>query len=44
MNLFEFYQQNNNEMGVYFTKESDLELFNATYEGVPHWLEKRTRK
>lgn len=30
MNLYEFSQQNNNEMGIYITKEEDPELFEAT--------------
>lgn len=32
MNLYEFSQQNNNEMGIYVTKEKDPELFNKIYE------------
>jgi hypothetical protein len=31
MNLYEFSQQNNNEMGIYISKEQDPELYNATY-------------
>jgi len=32
MNLYEFSQQNNNEMGIYVTKEEDLELFEDIYK------------
>lgn len=32
MNLYEFSQQNNNEMGIYVTKEDDLELYSQIYE------------
>ncbi|ODS30361.1 MAG: hypothetical protein SCARUB_04520 [Candidatus Scalindua rubra] len=32
MNLYEFSQQNNNEMGIYVTKENDTELYNEIYE------------
>lgn len=38
MNLYEFSQQNNNEMGIHITKEKDPELFNATYEEVQRLL------
>jgi len=31
MNLYEFSQANNNEMGIFVTKESDEELFNDIY-------------
>jgi hypothetical protein len=31
MNLYEFSQQNNNEMGVYITRDGDPELFEATF-------------
>ncbi|MBR9704227.1 hypothetical protein GOV12_02355 [Candidatus Pacearchaeota archaeon] len=34
MNLYEFSQQNNNEMGIYVTKEDDLELYKEIYEEV----------
>ena len=32
MNLYEFSQQNNNEMGIYVTKENDSALYNEIYE------------
>lgn len=32
MNLYEFSQQNNNEMGIYVTKENDSDLYNEIYE------------
>lgn len=32
MNLYEFSQQNNNEMGIYISKAEDPDLYNATYE------------
>lgn len=32
MNLYEFSQQNNNEMGIYISKASDPELYNSTLE------------
>jgi len=32
MNLYEFSQQNNNEMGIYVTKEEDLDLYNQIYD------------
>lgn len=32
MNLYEFSQQNNNEMGIYISKELDPDLYNATLE------------
>ena len=34
MNLYEFSQQNNNEMGIHISKEKDPDLYNATYEEV----------
>lgn len=38
MNLYEFSQQNNNEMGIYITKAQDTELYNATLEEVQRLL------
>jgi phosphatidylserine/phosphatidylglycerophosphate/cardiolipin synthase-like enzyme len=38
MNLYEFSQQNNNEMGIYISKAQDLELYNATFEEVQRLL------
>jgi hypothetical protein len=38
MNLYEFSQQNNNEMGIYFTKMQDLDLYNATLEEAQRLL------
>lgn len=38
MNLYEFSQVNNNEMGIYFTKEGDPELFKATFNEVQRLL------
>jgi phosphatidylserine/phosphatidylglycerophosphate/cardiolipin synthase-like enzyme len=38
MNLYEFSQQNNNEMGIYITKEHDADLYNATNEEVQRLL------
>jgi hypothetical protein len=38
MNLYEFSQQNNNEMGIYISKLEDLELYNATLEEVQRLL------
>lgn len=32
MNLYEFSQQNNNEMGIYISKSQDPELYNSTLE------------
>lgn len=34
MNLYEFSQLNNNEMGIYVTKETDASLYNEIYEEV----------
>lgn len=38
MNLYEFSQQNNNEMGIYITKSQDADLYNATLEEVQRLL------
>lgn len=38
MNLYEFSQQNNNEMGVYITKAQDPELYIAAFEEVQRLL------
>lgn len=38
MNLYEFSQQNNNEMGVYISKAQDADLYNATLEEVQRLL------
>ena len=38
MNLYEFSQANNNEMGIYFTKEHDPELYEKTVEEVQRLL------
>ena len=38
MNLYEFSQQNNNEMGIYISKEDDLDLYNSTSEEVQRLL------
>lgn len=38
MNLYEFSQQNNNEMGIYLTKLDDPELYKSTYEEVQRLL------
>lgn len=38
MNLYEFSQQNNNEMGIYITKAQDADLYNATCEEVQRLL------
>ena len=38
MNLYEFSQQNNNEMGIYFTKAQDPDLYNSTFEEVQRLL------
>ena len=38
MNLYEFSQQNNNEMGIYFSKAQDPDLYNATFEEVQRLL------
>lgn len=38
MNLYEFSQLNNNEMGIHITKESDPELYKDTYDEVQRLL------
>tara|TARA_R110002049_G_scaffold307456_1_gene507995 strand:+ start:3711 stop:4439 length:729 start_codon:yes stop_codon:yes gene_type:complete len=38
MNLYSFSQQNNDEMGIYVTKEEDEELYNDIYEEVQRLL------
>jgi len=38
MNLYEFSQQNNNEMGIYISKSMDPDLYNATLEEVQRLL------
>jgi len=38
MNLYEFSQQNNNEMGIHITKAEDPELYNSTLEEVNRLL------
>jgi hypothetical protein len=38
MNLHEFFQQTNNEMGIFITKAQDPYLYNATYEEVQRLL------
>lgn len=38
MNLYEFSQQNNNEMGIYISKAQDADLYNATFEEVQRLL------
>lgn len=38
MNLYEFSQQNNNEMGILISKDEDPELYNATMEEVKRLL------
>jgi phosphatidylserine/phosphatidylglycerophosphate/cardiolipin synthase-like enzyme len=38
MNLYEFSQQNNNEMGIYITKSQDTDLYNATLDEVQRLL------
>lgn len=38
MNLYEFSQQNNNEMGIHFSKAQDPDLYNATQEEVQRLL------
>ncbi|MDR0941210.1 MAG: hypothetical protein LBM68_03170 [Bacteroidales bacterium] len=39
MNLYQFSQENNNEMGIHFTKEEDPELYKKTNEEVQRLLE-----
>ena len=38
MNLYEFSQQNNNEMGIHITKVEDAELYNATLDEAQRLL------
>jgi phosphatidylserine/phosphatidylglycerophosphate/cardiolipin synthase-like enzyme len=38
MNLYEFSQLNNNEMGIYITKEGDPELYKDTFDEVQRLL------
>ena len=38
MNLYEFSQQHNNEMGIYFTREDDADLYNETLNEVQRLL------
>ncbi|MCX6258256.1 MAG: phospholipase D family protein [Bacteroidia bacterium] len=38
MNLYEFAQQNNNEMGIYISKEQDQDLYNAALEETQRLL------
>jgi phosphatidylserine/phosphatidylglycerophosphate/cardiolipin synthase-like enzyme len=38
MNLYEFSQQNNNEMGIYITKAQDPDLYNSTLDEVQRLL------
>lgn len=38
MNLYEFSQQNNNEMGIYISKAQDVDLYNATLEEAQRLL------
>lgn len=38
MNLYEFSQQNNNEMGIYISKTEDPDLYNATLEEAQRLL------
>jgi phosphatidylserine/phosphatidylglycerophosphate/cardiolipin synthase-like enzyme len=38
MNLYEFSQQHNNEMGIYVNKIQDPELYNSTFEEVQRLL------
>lgn len=38
MNLYEFSQQNNNEMGIYILKNEDIDLYNTTFEEVKRLL------
>lgn len=38
MNLYEFSQQNNNEMGIYISKEHDQDLYTSTLEEVQRLL------
>jgi phosphatidylserine/phosphatidylglycerophosphate/cardiolipin synthase-like enzyme len=38
MNLYEFSQQNNNEMGIYISKTQDPDLYSATFDEVQRLL------
>ena len=38
MNLYEFSQQNNNEMGIYISKAQDTDLYNAAFEEAQRLL------
>lgn len=38
MNLYEFSQQNNNEMGIYISRDQDSDLYNSTLEEVQRLL------
>ncbi len=38
MNLYEFSQLNNNEMGIHLTKEADADLYKATFDEVQRLL------
>lgn len=38
MNLYEFSQQNNNEMGIYISKSQDTDLYNAALDEVQRLL------
>ena len=38
MNLYEFSQQNNNEMGIYISKVQDPDLYNSTFEEAQRLL------
>lgn len=38
MNLYEFSQQNNNEMGIFISKSNDPELYSATFDEVQRLL------
>lgn len=39
MNLYQFSQENNNEMGIYFTKAEDPDLYKETYDEVQRLLQ-----
>lgn len=39
MNLYDYSQQNNYEMGILFTKDQDAELYSEVYKEVRHILE-----
>ena len=38
MNLYEFSQMNNNEMGIYIKKEGDTDLYNSVFEEAQRLL------